>query len=544
MKRTTRSETTPTLYARNATGLVRALPLWDVVLFNAASTAPVGAALAVTLFYIGSSFPRANIIAAIVAALVLCLLMWVAFALLGAAMPKVGGDYIFNGRILHPALGLAGNVAAFIAAWMAAGFWAVEGARAGVGPVLTIIGTVTGNPSWVAWGARISGDGWVFGIAAGILVILTVLSLFGTKTVVRTMSIMYLVSLVGVLISIIVMAFVSRASFVAHLNAFSAPYTHQANTYQATIASASKAGLALPSTSGFSVSSTIGAIYAVLGGAILWVWWGVYISPETRGGGRRSRQLKAILGSGYGQGLIVLIAALVFLKTVGYDFLASASAGHYGVPVPPYFNFFTAVALGSKVLAVLLSVLFVFAFFPATYINIAMCHRAPFAWAFDGIAPRKLANIDERTHTPAVAIILTLVITIPTAAWAAYSSTFATVIGLFTLFGMVTILITGFSALLMPWLRPEFYRGSEADWRILGVPVLPVAGAGAIGFAVFCMIDAAVFHTENGVSNVVWMVILPWVVVIGSVLYYFAAQAWQRRRGLDLSLVYKTIPPD
>jgi hypothetical protein len=40
------------------------------------------------------------------------------------------------------------------------------------------------------------------------------------------------------------------------------------------------------------------------------------------------------------------------------------------------------------------------------------------------------------------------------------------------------------------------------------------------------------------------MVILPWVVVIGSVLYYFAAKALQRRRGLDVSLVYKTIPPD
>lgn len=240
----------------NATDLVRALPLWDVVLFNAASTAPVGAALAVTLFYIGSSFSRANIIAAILAALALCLLMWVAFALLGAAMPKVGGDYVFNGRILHPALGLAGNVAAFIAAWMAAGFWAVEGARAGAGPVLTIIGTVTGNPSWVAWGARVSTDGWVFGIAAGILVILTVLSLLGTKTVVRIMSIMYLVSLVGVLISIIVMAFVSRAGFIAHLNAFSAPYTHQANTYQATIASASKAGLALKAASTMLPSST------------------------------------------------------------------------------------------------------------------------------------------------------------------------------------------------------------------------------------------------------------------------------------------------
>src|SRR6266851_3045505 len=60
---------------------------------------------------------------------------------------------------------------------------------------------------------------------------------------------------------------------------------------------------------------------------------------------------------------------------------------------------------------------------------------------------------------------------------------------------------------------------ASTEWRIWGVPVLPVAGAGAIAFAIFCMIDAAIFHTQNGVSNVVWMVILPWVVVIGSVIY-------------------------
>src|SRR5258708_6542016 len=68
--------------------------------------------------------------------------------------------------------------------------------------------------------------------------------------------------------------------------------------------------------------------------------------------------------------------------------------------------------------------------------------------------------------------------------------------------------------------RQIWHDCSGADWRIWGVPVLPVAGAGAIAFAIFCMIDAAVFHTQNGMSNVVWMVILPWVVVIGSVIYY------------------------
>lgn len=534
----------PTLYARKATGLVRDLGPGDMIVFNAASTTAISVVMAVTLFYVMVAFPRANIALAIVLNLALCGLMWVAFALLGAAMPKAGGDYVFNGRILHPALGLAGNWGAYLAAWVAGGFFAVEFVRAGVGPALTVIGLVAHTHWFVTAGSTVLQNGWSCGLAIAVLVVCTGVSMLGTKVVVRANTICYLVSAAGVVISTIIILFVGHGSFVSHVNSFSRPYTHLANTYSATIAAGAKAGLTYPSGPlGYSTSATIGAMFPLLGG-MLWVWWGVYLSPEMKSGGRRKRQLTTILGAGFGQGLLLLVALLVFIHVAGYDFMAAATGGNFGVPVAPYYDFFASIAVASPAAGVILSIVLIFGFFTAVYINIAMMQRAPFAWSLDGIAPQIFAKVDERTHTPTIAIIFTMVVEIPVVVWAAYSTSFTTFIGLFTLFGLVTIFVTGVAALLMPRLRPELYKGSPADWRLWGVPVLPVAGVGAIVMAVFSAIDAVHFHTQNGVPNEALMIALPFAVIAGACLYYFAARAMRRSQGINIDLVYKTIPPD
>ncbi len=531
-------------YARNATGLVRQIPIVDMIFFNANSTTAFTGALAVGLFWVMGAFPRANVLLAIGLSIIGCAFIWMTFALLGAAVPKVGGDYVFNGRILHPIAGLASNLAAFVAAWLAAGFWAVATATAGIGPAFQTIGVVTGHKWWVNAGATVESKNWVFGIGLGTVLLMTVLSVIGTKVVLRTQTVFYLVTLVGGLVAFLTLLFVSHKSFVSHLNAFSKPFTHSPDTYHQTIDKAVKGGLQLPGRNGgYSTSNTFGAMFPILGAAIMWVWWGVYLSAEMKGGGRRKRQLTSIFGAGLGQGLLVLVGAAIFFKTIGYDFFAAANTGSYGVPVAPYFTFFGAIAVSSKVLAVITSLAVAFAFPPAVYINLAMCHRAPFAWAWDGLAPRWLTKVSDRFHTPVSSIIAIFVIVIPTIAWAAYSTSFLTIIAVFTLVGFLTIIISGISAIVMARRRPELYRGSAADWKLGGVPVLPVAGLGTVAFSVFMVVEAIHFHAALGVSSLGEMIGTPIAVIVVATVYYLVARAMQRRRGIDLDLAYKTIPP-
>ena len=230
-------------YARKATGLVRQVPMLDMIFFNANSTTAFTGALAVGLFVVMPAFPRANILLAIVLGIAGCAFIWMSFALLGAAIPKVGGDYVFNGRILHPIFGLAGNLGAFVAAWLAAGFWAVEVVRAGIAPAFGIVGVTTGNHWWVNAGNTLSEKGWVFAIAVVTVAVMTVLSILGTKLVMRAQSVFYLVTCIGGLLAFVILLFLSRSGFVSHLNSFSRPFTHEANTYQATISKAVKGGL-------------------------------------------------------------------------------------------------------------------------------------------------------------------------------------------------------------------------------------------------------------------------------------------------------------
>ena len=79
------------------------------------------------------------------------------------------------------------------------------------------------------------------------------------------MTILYMVSLIGSVVTLLILVFTSRESFISNLNSFSKPFTHLNDTYHATIAAGAKAGFVYPDKTGYSTKSTIGAIYVTYG---------------------------------------------------------------------------------------------------------------------------------------------------------------------------------------------------------------------------------------------------------------------------------------
>src|SRR5206468_7999922 len=55
------------------------------------------------------AFPGANIVWVVVIAAVLCIIPTLLYGMLGMAMPRSGGDYVFVSRILNPVIGFAAN---------------------------------------------------------------------------------------------------------------------------------------------------------------------------------------------------------------------------------------------------------------------------------------------------------------------------------------------------------------------------------------------------------------------------------------------------
>src|SRR5205814_1932386 len=149
-------------------------------------------------------------------------------------------------------------------------------------------------------------------------------------------------------------------------------------------------------------------------------------------------QLVTMLGAGLGQGLIVLLAMLIFLTTVGYNFFTSALAGNFsaggGTVGTAGYAYFSALVAHNTFFVSVLSLAFIGWWLPGLYINTAMCQRALLTWSFDGLTPKRAGDVNGRTHTPIVAILVTFVIAVPAAAWVAYSSNFFKIFAVMQLF--------------------------------------------------------------------------------------------------------------
>ena len=532
---------TPTLYARKATGLVREIPLFDMSLFNGAATGGPLGVLMFGLVGILAALPRANWILAYGIGVLLPLGLLIVYALFGATMPKSGGDYVYNGRILHPILGFGGNVSLVFGAALSIALWAAQFIPPALGAVLSTIGLAINAPSWEHAGATIQAtNDWKFVIAAVVVLVLSLLSVFRTKLVLRVMAVSFGAAFAAFVVSILILLFTSHSGFVNQLNSYG-PGSHP---YQQTIASAAKAGVPLHSTSGFSTSQTVAALFFAIT-FTAYFWFGTYLAGEMRGGGRRNRQFFSILGSAGVQGILVTLAFLLFYKTVGLDFLVASSAGHYTGPVPASFFFLTAIAPGGKVLPVILSIAFLGWLLPNTYANMAIIPRCMLAWTLDGLMPSWLGRVNERTHTPVNAIIVTAVISLGLCAWAAYSLSFITVLAAITFVSFPTWILIGISAVVMKRRRPALYEHSPADWNIKGIPILPIAGVAAIAMSLFGLIDGIANHTVVGVTNLTLTICLPFICITVGAVWYMAARFIRLRRdNVDIRLAYDSIPPE
>ena len=178
-----------------------------------------------------------------------------------------------------------------------------------------------------------------------------------------------------------------------------------------------------------------------------------------------------------------------------------------------------------------------------------MCQRAIFTWSFDGLLPKRFGEVDERTHTPVLAILISFAAAVGAAAWVSYThnvSDFFKIFAVMQLFAYIPVMLVGLSALVMKWRRPDLYEGSPAQWKLAGVEVLPVAGLMCALVGAFSIGLIMYFHKNIGISGTYYtlMIIAPFV-VLGVALVWWLVARWVRKsEGIDLALVYKSIPPD
>jgi APA family basic amino acid/polyamine antiporter len=529
------------VYTRNATGLVREVRLLDQVVYNLGSVTPLTSALAVGLFTI-AAFPRMNIYAALLIPAAVSIPLWIAWSLLIATFPKTGGDYVYNSRILHPAIGFGVNLGFVFANILTAAFAAGFIAELALYPALLTIGTVTNTPRISHWANyfTVTNHNGVFLMSALSIIFICVLAAIRSKLLLRAMTIMVGLFSIAAIIDIIILATTSRSSFAHTFNHYAGP-----NAYEKVVNAGKGKGL-YPSESGHSLHSTLGAMFVWVGFSIF-VIYGAYIAGEVRRAGDRRRMLTSVLGSGILQTVFLLISIVVFYHAVGQNFAISATAGNQTVGVAA-FPYYAALATGNSVLAVIVAIGFLLWAIPTLNVFMAVIQRGVFVYSFERLLPGWVSKVNPRTHTPLAAVAIMGVFSILAAVFDSYNANFSVALTLAILPGFVAMLVVGIAAVIMPWRRRDLYAGSPADWRVRGIPMLPVCGFLSVLVIGFFIVLPFLFQTQLGLNSHSWLpwatAIVPVAVIVIGIVWWMIARSYYKPRGVNLDLLYKTIPPD
>jgi APA family basic amino acid/polyamine antiporter len=533
----------PSLFARSATGLVRGVSPVSSVIINYIPGSPV-LGLAYGLFLVLSLYPGGNFILALLLLLPMALAYAYSFGLLTAAMPRSGGDYLLVSRVLSPVVGVISSFYMQLANGMfstALGGWFFT--TLALGPGLVVVGLVGDSPTLVDWGNTIlSSKGWQFGIGVVVIAVSLLPSLWGWRWWVRAQLTVFAITMAGLALSTIVAIFTSKDSFRSDFNDFASGITGNSDTYDATIAKAQQAGVDTSPAFSFSETLPMVAFVAAFG---IYSYFTSFVGGEIRQGRSLGTAHRMALG-GFLSIASVAIIALILFRSYGREFLTAAYGG--GMPdeinVTPTYFFLTSAQLGNAAVAVFLVAAFALFWPLLTAIAFLQPTRMLFAYSFDGLLPRAITKVTRRGNAPIVAVAIAGVLAIVTLAWAIYVADNVFQVVTYTVLAQVVSMgLVGASAIAFPYRRPELYQASSSTRRILGVPIVTIAGAGAVISTIIIWI---LYFTEARLGLADKQNFFFWIGGTGilAILFYYGAQLIRQRQGLSLSRVYEEIPPE
>jgi APA family basic amino acid/polyamine antiporter len=485
-----------------------------------------------------SAFPRGQILTSILISGVWVSFLVLAYAGLIVTIPRAGGDYVWQSRILG---GPVGFVFAVTGWWFILWLWApIYGNILNVEffqPILATAGA-TGAATWFGTHSGIFVASVITVALAGVLVSL------GMSGYARVQKWCFAGGLVGFGAIVIILLAASHTSFVNSFNREAYSIFGLKGAYQATVATGAKLGYHAPAFGLGPVGPSM-LLVPMMMFYLLWPNWGSTLYGEIRGANDFRRSfLGMFLGLWLTIGLSVLFL-LVVEKTIGYQFWETANANWFAgknvLPIWPYPAMLAGWLVHSRVFQVVLLLLMSLWFFGWVGSLFLSSTRVIFAAAFDRVLPDGAASVSEKRHVPVWSLVLMLVPAVIVSALYAYWSNFATWTFDATLVIAVTYLFTAFAAFVLPWVKPDLWRSSAASrLKVAAVPIVPAAALITMGLLIFNLVEwlSKSGYGVNNTGSLIFMGIL-YVLAVG---LYVVARVVRRRQGIDLGLINREIP--
>ena len=330
--------TSQKIFSREATGLIRAISPHQAFIYNFMAIGFYGFTWA-TLFSVGytQSFFGANIGLAIVLMAISAIPFYLSTSMLSSAMPRSGGDYVWQSRVLHPSIGFAATFSSWtVWQWYFASFLGTVISTLGLQPLFALLGQQTGNgydtsvASALAAGYSQQNNSLVFEVTTLIIILGLAVAALGMRFYVRLQYILFGGSAISALTLLTVLATTSHAQFVSKFNSFVTPLIASGNQTQVSSSAVAAAGgyyqyiinTANLGSSHFSLYATF-LLFGVIWLSFGYAFWSIYNLSEIK----KATDLKSEVWLQIGASLVfaVFLLALWYLleSVIGVKFLQS-----------------------------------------------------------------------------------------------------------------------------------------------------------------------------------------------------------------------------
>ncbi len=534
-----------TVFVRDATGLVKEISTIDAVAINIIiANLVIGS---VGLLVLPYTFPGVNLIGAVIVAAIASFSLAIVYWLFNVSMPRSGGDYVWNTRVLHPALGFAANFSLTI--WTIFYIAAYSGfvSNIGLSGFLTTLGVVYGNSSLSNVGSFFGTPNGTFIVATIVNIAMAALVATGLKRTLSVQRVLAVIAFIGTVAAIILVAVSTNGQFIAAFSKY--------GDYNSVIANADGAGL-------FSklgdwnqlVPTVLGTGFAAE--TLIFFQYSVYAGGEVKN--TRKTAPVALVGSLGILTILVLIMAYGMSNVFGNQFLGAIYGLYYGGSssyplgsVPPSYVFLSGIlASNTPALLYLIGVgitVWSLAIVPFLYLTMS---RNVMAWSFDRLLPAALSKVNEKFHSPINAIILAFVLSEGFLIPYTYVAQFVQFFAASTAGLVIGFFITAIAGISFPFRRKDLYKVSGIQDKKVGeLPLIAVAGIVAtvfIGLLLYGFFSNPGFLIYNPSSLPLTLIgygVAFSLFIFGFAVYYVSNYV-RGKEGIDLSLALREIPPE
>ena len=541
---------TPQVFTRRASGLVRVMSPYSAFIYNILT---MGLIFPWTFIWAPAAFQGSNLVLGIAFAFLFELPIALSYAWLATALPRSGGDYVFQSRVFGGGFGFSVVFSLFVVwilQWVALSGWLL--AVLGLAPTFIGLGVTTGVEAFTSfgvWAASVPGIITISILNAALSLILLV---SGFRNYVRLQYVMWYSILISFALMLFLFFTTNPSSFQSSINGFAGAVDGVQNFFATAKAAAAEAGVNFSPP--FWLFGTL-MVAPIAWTSLQWATYSVEQGGEIKNAHVFRNQVFILVGSlALTAGLLILLA-MGMRGGMGQDGVLVASSGYwYGVPEAQVGGTFLmpnllAIALtSSPILVALIGLGYIMNSFQIVCNCFIGTTRIMVAQGLDGLLPEWFSRVHPRWRTPVNAHLAYFLGAVPIILLFNLVGDWSTKWALgVTLANGTVFVLSALAAGLLPYRARSLYEASPgAKYTLGGLPLVSILGG--LGFVLGAfMLWAFLFVEDLGLAfsgeNPIPYAMVLGTIVFGAVVYWIMRTV-KARRGVKVQYAFAEIPPE